>query len=78
MLVEQCSENQHEILYATIHRFKGLVRHVVIVVELDEGLLVENENTARDARYVTFSRPRNHLILLRRQNVTQALLPPVQ
>jgi hypothetical protein len=78
-LVEQCSGNQHEILYATIHRFKCLERPVVIVVELDEGLLVENENAARDALcYVTFSRPWNQLILLGKQSVIQVLLPPVQ
>ncbi len=78
-LVEQYTENQHEVLYSTIHRFKGLERSVVIVVELDEALLTENEQEERDALcYVAFSRPRNHLILLGKQSVIQALLPPVQ
>jgi hypothetical protein len=78
-LVEQFTENQHEVLYSTIHRFKGLERPVVIVVELDEALLTENEQEERDALcYVAFSRPRNHLILLGKQSVIQALLPTDQ
>ncbi len=75
-LVEQCTGNQHEVLYSTIHHFKGLERPVVIVVELDEGLLTEKEQEERDALcYVAFSRPRNHLILLGKQSVIQTLLP---
>ena len=52
-------------LYTTIHCFKGLERLGVIIVQLDEGLLDENENATCDTqRYIAFFRPRNHLTLL--------------
>ena len=73
-LVEQDRGQAREILYATIHSFKGLERRVVIVVELDEELL--GVQATRDALcYVAFSRPRNHLIVLGKKEVILDLLP---
>lgn len=72
--VEQYSGRSGDILYSTIHSFKGLERPVVIVVELDEDLLVSS--ATRDALcYVAFSRPRNYLALLGKRDVILELLP---
>jgi superfamily I DNA/RNA helicase len=69
---EEYKENQREILYSTIHSFKGLERPVAIVVELDEELPKDVE---RDALcYIAFSRPRSHLILLGKQDVIAEVL----
>ena len=69
--------NSTKFLYTTIHCFKGLECLAVIIVELDEGLLDENENATCAAQcYVDFSNPRNHLILLGKESVIQELLPP--
>lgn len=50
----------HEILYNTIHHFKGLESPVVILV--DTGL--NNINNQRNLLYVGASRARHHLIIL--------------
>lgn len=73
-LVEQYSGQPQEVLYATIHSFKGLERPVVIIIELDEELPASKP--MRDALcYVAFSRPRNHLILLGNADVIRSVLP---
>jgi len=72
--VEQYTGRSGDILYSTIHSFKGLERPVVIVVELDEDLLASS--AARDVLcYVAFSRPRNYLVLLGKRDVILELLP---
>jgi hypothetical protein len=72
--VEQYTGRPGDILYSTIHSFKGLERPVVIVVELDEDLLASS--SSRDALcYVAFSRPRNYLVLLGKRDVILELLP---
>jgi len=72
--VEQYTGRPGDILYSTIHSFKGLERPVVIVVELDEDLLASS--AAHDVLcYVAFSRPRNYLVLLGKRDVILELLP---
>jgi superfamily I DNA/RNA helicase len=72
--VEQYTGRPGDILYSTIHSFKGLERPVVIVVELDEDLLASA--AARDALcYVAFSRPRNYLVLLGKRDIIFELMP---
>ena len=74
-LVQKIENPAHDILYSTIHRFKGLERPIVIVVEIDE-FFDEGDEAQRDALcYVAFSRPRSHLILMGKQPVITKVLP---
>lgn len=73
-LVEQYRGQPQEVLYSTIHSFKGLERPLAIIIELDEDLLA-SAATRDTLCYVAFSRPRNHLILLGKADVIRSVLP---
>lgn len=76
LVTEEPAPGSKKILCSTIHRFKGLERHVAIVAELDDAP-TQWDGSRDPLYYVGFSRPRTHLILLGKKGVVERLLPGV-
>ena len=69
------TEDPHTIRAESIHRFKGLERRVVILIELEAILESDrmSEPRKRELLYVGLTRARGHVIVLGRSTVLDRL-----
>lgn len=69
----ECAENSIRI--DTNRRFKGMESNIVIACELDDERSMANEELWHDMCYVSFSRAKNHLIIIPTDNTIDRFLP---
>jgi hypothetical protein len=70
----ECLENTIRI--DTNRRFKGMESSIVIACELDDEKSLANDELWHDMCYVSFSRAKNHLIIIPTDNTVERLVPP--
>jgi hypothetical protein len=66
----------HTIRIDTNRRFKGMESSIVIACELDDEKSLANDELWHDMCYVSFSRAKNHLIIIPTDNTVERLVPP--
>ncbi|PKM63898.1 MAG: hypothetical protein CVU96_05550 [Firmicutes bacterium HGW-Firmicutes-20] len=69
----ECAENSIRI--DTNRRFKGMESNIVIACELDDERSMANEELWHDMCYVSFSRAKNHLIIIPTDNTIDRFIP---
>ncbi|PKM64157.1 MAG: hypothetical protein CVU96_04270 [Firmicutes bacterium HGW-Firmicutes-20] len=69
----ECAENSIRI--DTNRRFKGMESSIVIACELDDERSMANEELWHDMCYVSFSRAKNHLVIIPTDNTIDRFLP---
>lgn len=62
LFVDELKENAIQV--DTVRRFKGMENKVIIVTEMDDEYVNSNKELYDDMCYVSFSRAKNHLLLL--------------
>lgn len=63
LFVDELKENAIQV--DTVRRFKGMENKVIIVTEMDDEYVNSNKELYDDMCYVSFSRAKNHLIVLK-------------
>lgn len=64
-----------EIVFASIHEFKGLEREIIVLTELDEIFASKTKEEIDALLYVAVSRAKHHLIVLSHKSFEEKLLP---